>query len=1581
VERIQSLYDQGLFLTAWREGRSLGPIRNWPDAILAGRLAGQLGHPGLRAWLHLRNYRSQANPSPEDTLFYLFAVDSTRGPLAAWEELRRLGPGLPRATARQQADWYAMHAETLASLRDFSRAERWQRRAEALAGSEPWIRCVRADLFHRQGDYAAAVEVLEAILVERPNYAPACQRMGDFRQALGQDDEAEAFLIGADRRLECCWLAYELVVLLADLGRMAEVEPWCARCAELAPLRPAPMRRWLRRHRGEAAYAAGDRPRALACFRKLSPFHTRLVERLEKNGSTARVELKVPFVRQRHMTCAPASIASLTAYWGRPVDHEELTRAICYDGTPEYRERGWLEEQGWRTREFRVTWESARTLLDRGIPFILTTVGAGSAHAQAVVGYDEARRSLTLCDPTLRLGEMLEEGLEDQAAWGPRGVVFVPPEAPELPELPDQELYDRLYEVLRALPEHRRDDALQALQSLPEEHSLTLIAQGRLALYDGDLATLLALTRVRAERFPKDEGLAFNLLGLLQNQACPSEYLALLERQAHERGADRTLGLMLGRQLVRDGRHHWRARRWLRRSRAASASACTGLAELAWVAQEAGEAVELSRLASCLEEHDEHRAWTYYERAAGAGREDEALDYLRERCARFGDLSGDPAITLFEALARGGRSVEAFERLEEARRRRPEDAELVLAEARARVRFGQPERGRALLEEARGRVGAGAWLTAAAQLEEQEGNLRRALELWRERVRTETSDPDAHAEIARLTDLVEGPEAAVAHLRQAVARHPHHVGLRTNLVSRLRYLGQGEPEVRELLALSPSNAWAWRALALLLARRGEHKEAATAFREAVALEPGSPAQWEVRGVLAQLAGEREEARRACREYLQLSADNPNVLRRLLECGGDPRQELAFSLEWAERRPTGPLITAWRELAESYLPRAEVIKGLLRIRAAAPDCPESWTALMRGYDLAGQSEDRDRTAAEAAERFPWNAELHQELGQMHTAARRFDEACASLARAVELNRGSPAVRRMLSEAHRQAGRLAEARNVLEEALAMAPHEPYVLADLAEVLWEFEEEKDEAVELLVRALQLEPQNGYGWDLLLSWRQDRALEVAREAVERRPGEADLWVRLAEMSPLEEALGHLERALKIAPALESAHDQRIQILARAGRVEEALASLRAPVWQGQPPCSLRGREAWLRAHTGDYAGAISLMQRVVEDEPHYRWGWLHLLDWLDNHGPPAAYRATSERFLELHPNDPQGWVGRGDARLRLKDRGGLADLRRALELDGRQLWAAATLLEAAFEDNDLKQVDGILDLVKDEAVLNWFKVRLASRLRLPDELRAELVRLAALNPGGLEEMVQLLGREGWTWSDLGPALEQGLLEHPGYEVAKAWVQSLSNRWDESKVVALPDAAFAFAGPVFLERLSGVQDLRALVKRQRDRLRSVTRVWAQVGAGFVNFGAFSEAIEWLGDYAAREDLEAYMVANLVLALHLSGKPERALEVGAWASARGHEDEMMLAVLALEDALGGRLEQARAWLERIPADRSPYSEVLKLLTEAVLAGDWDKVVAARGVMSPELTVAVRRRVMKVLARRGGWLRAAWEWWW
>ena len=91
-------------------------------------------------------------------------------------------------------------------------------------------------------------------------------------------------------------------------------------------------------------------------------FFKLVADRLEDpTRAEARVVLlPVGFVRQHHVTCAPATLSAISRFWSMPADHLQVAEEICYNGTSNYSERRWAREHGWAAREFTVTDACAR---------------------------------------------------------------------------------------------------------------------------------------------------------------------------------------------------------------------------------------------------------------------------------------------------------------------------------------------------------------------------------------------------------------------------------------------------------------------------------------------------------------------------------------------------------------------------------------------------------------------------------------------------------------------------------------------------------------------------------------------------------------------------------------------------------------------------------------------------------------------------------------------------------------------------------------------------------------------------------------------------------------------------------------------------------------------------------------------------------------------------------------------------------------------------------------------------------------------------------------------------------------------
>ncbi|HKX30839.1 MAG TPA: C39 family peptidase, partial [Blastocatellia bacterium] len=634
IERITELYDRGLYLQAYDGARSIAPLAEWEGTearLIAGRLAAMLGAPKLARRLHLRAWRADRH-DPQAIYYYTRALWDWRGAWRAWGFARR-HPELSGAPIRIEAEWLGLRASLFGQLRDFDLAYEMIGRAEQLAPENPWIWVEKSSLLEYEDRYEEALAAANQSLQLRPLYRPAIQAATHLLGLLDREDEARDCLARATRHLECPALQIQLAQMLIDAGDHARAREHLELAVRLSPLMEEEVRQWLDGRRSDAAYLCGDLEAAAALAEGTkSSFFEEIAKRLRQaTPEMRRVLLPVGFVRQHHVTCAPATLTMISRYWRMPAEHLEIAEEICYGGTSDHSERKWAEQNGWLAREFRVNWDDAVRLIDRGIPFTLATVDPGSAHLQAVIGYDERRGTLLIRDPySPSLGEGLgTEMLEHYRSTGPRGMLLAPNgSAPQgnggLRNWPDgvepleASLYDKLHAVQHALAHHDRaaaDETWQAMSGEAPGHRLTLNARLAIASYDEDQHQALACIEELLGKYPDDANLKLQKVACLRMLARRSERLAYLKTICSDEKSDPLLWQQYAQELSEDAGESRTVSRLLHRSfraRPLEAHNFYLLANLRWSQRIFNEALELYRLAACLKDTNEQYVQSYF---------------------------------------------------------------------------------------------------------------------------------------------------------------------------------------------------------------------------------------------------------------------------------------------------------------------------------------------------------------------------------------------------------------------------------------------------------------------------------------------------------------------------------------------------------------------------------------------------------------------------------------------------------------------------------------------------------------------------------------------------------------------------------------------------------------------------------------------------------------------------------------------------------------------------------------------------------------------------------------------------------
>ena len=1567
-------------MQAYALAQQYGPLKSWTGShrTLAGRLASNLGAERLSAVLHWLAWRSNKS-DPDLAAYQAHTLLRRRGPLAAYEFTERFGDVAANGGPDGKIHFLSLRATIAAYWRDFEAAEAYLESASKF-GEHPWLPVSQSRVYELQDRYLEALAAGQRALELRPWYRPGVQAVAHALQLLDRDEEALALLTEAASRLENLHILQQLAVLQQDRGLYAEASVSLKKFADLAPLMEESERLWLLRQRVTLDCQRGDYAAALAGARQVDePYYRELVERLEHSSNRGRIRLEVPFVRQHHMTCAPATLAAISRFWKLPAEHLDIAEAICYDGTPAHSERAWAESHGWAAREFTVTWNAAVALLDRGIPFTLTTSDATSGHLQAVVGYDELRQTLWIRDPFIYYAsEFAAKPLfERHRPTGPRGMALVPAARRDLLDgidLPDAQLYDHLYQVQHALAEHRRSDAAQtclAMQSAAPEHRLTLTARRAIAAYDGNTPAHLEALNQLLEQFPEDGNLNLCKLSSLRELARRDERLRLLENRCTTRAVEPVFWQLYAQELRADGRQRGAAATWVRwslRYRPVDPTAISAWADILWDEREFSRATVYYRLAAFIGDKREQHSQSFFAASRHLRQTESALAFLKKRHERLGARSAAPAITLIESLGALGRSKEADHFLEAALQQRPNDGDLHLFAADFYTRSSRVDDAQKWLRKAAECCRPVAWHRCAARLADYRNDRPTALVHWREVLDREPLADDALRAVTTLLAETEGREIALKFLADRSAQFPFSCPL---LVLRAQWSkADGAeatiPHLRALLDVNPADAWAWRELALELSNARQPDAAFDAAQEAIRVEPNHSAGLSVRADLLFQSGRIAEARADWREALRLEVDNAYVLSRYVESGATLADRKAALAEVASELRRQVIfhnaLSAYRDAARGLLPGDEVLQLLREANLARPDLWQSWSVYANQLVDVGRHEEALQICSGATQRFPLVPRIWVDLARVEQARLNSSGEIAALQKALELAPNYAFAARQLASVHERTNNLVQARTVIEQAIATSPLDADNQGCLAHLLWKLNE-RDAALARVQHALRLQPGYSWAWSALREWgeeagRQDLAAEMARDLTRNRAGEARAWLMLARsLSPsrnADEFFAALDRALALNPRADDAYDQRARALTELNRFDEALAVCDS--WPFTPkPANLKLRAVWIETQRGNVAKAIALANKTLEEHPDHYGGWQLLSDcYLSINEPGQAVKAA-EKMVALAPLEavPLGYLG--DLKLRLGEKEhAQAAFERAFVLDPDYHYAGFQLFHLRLQQRKLEEAAKTLTLLERGGETHETQacaVKLATAQHQYTSAQS-LFRKLCQNPKA--ESRSIAAAAAYLDRDVQSRIVDSVLDEvlsgsscpPA--AAEFWVerQIQRNCWHLHRKLKQLHTEGEPGRRAILRYLDGLgeafnnararRDVTAplhlrycfwrLLRTHRGWLAVDLKGWGKVGYVLTCIGRPKPAVAWLSDWKSRPHAESWMLYNLIIMLQRLKRYDETREVIRHAVGLRHEENLYPIFrlwAAFEEALGWNNTSAKHHLATLSVDRIP----------------------------------------------------------
>jgi predicted Zn-dependent protease len=1522
-------------LERWLDAGAALRLQPWLDDLLASpdvdmqllalRALGHLGGERQREARTLRLGRQ--HPSHDGAQVALLrTVLGNRGEYAYWRAASRRP--LPEAQG-VRAERLSLDALWLARLRDESSALRTLKEARRLRPDDPWIWTETSYALSRLDRRAEARESCEEALRLWPGFRTALQQLAELALHDERPQRVRELLEPVLANTGNAYVAWQLHALAADEGRHADALQLLDAAERGSPRAQAGMAATLAARRADAHLALGELAQAQSQAQKVpgQGFCSRLAERLkavlaEPGSAPRRRLLELPRITQHWMTCAPATLAALARFWGRPAEHLEIAQAICYDGTPYPAQRQWALTQGFEVHEFKLDWATSIALIDAGMPFALGTQHVGGGHLQAVVGYDALRGTLLIRDPGQALHAEYDATLlfDGQQSSGPRALLLLPPEAaPRLQgiELPERAAWNEVHALQAALQRHDRDGALQALARLAQvdpDGDCLLRAQRGLAIYDGDEPRILAATEALLARYPEDGDLHLSRVASLYEVQGQAAGDAALAARAARPWADALVLARWSARVAADGRRlpeaQALARRALRRD-GTQGRAWSELGDRLWASAGVASALAPLRWASTLMPTEEWAAAAYARGCRVAGRADEGLAWLQERAQTWGGRSSAPALTWADELDALQRQPEADALLAQTLAARPQDASLRLALAERRLRQQRLDEADALLAGCEDAHAPGL-LRLRALLLEARGQLADALAAVREAVSLEPLNLAHHRLLLRLLRRQMGPVAALAAWRPLADAHPAHFSLQRLLYEALTdEPGPTNAQLAHLNATHPNNAWLQRERAIQASRQSRLEEAVVLAKAACALAPESPAGHDVLAYCLIRDQGFAAAVPALHAALRCDAEYEPAMQRLLRNAPDPESQRAaadFIADELRRQPLlGDGLLGFQDEVRSWDPEA-VLTFLQGLASHWPSLWQGPVAVARQLRALQRTDEALQQLREAVTRFPELPRVHLELAEALRQAGDGEGALQANARTLALSPSwNAAVRLQVDLLGDHGRRWDEAADVIRHALSQ--RDGFDDADLIGLLaWVGEQQGGRDAEVLAQArqsLQLNPRPSWVWNLArrVCERSERWTEfdaLVADVLASRPGDADAWAVQARHGRDDvQALAAAERALALEPLHESAWLARFERLQRLGRGDEIPGLLAQLPWPGAAPLSLREwgpRQQWAAGQRQEALVALRRLRAEAAPQDEDLCGLQ--ADWEDELDEHAAYLATAQALLVIAPLSARSHNYVGHALLKAgRPKDALAPLQQALTLSPGYAFAATQLVEAARQAQrpDLAET-ALQALWPHRTNVLTASMGLEQAASARDNVSAEvwLQRLFALD----EYEIPRCGEALKAWRAAGPDWAQRLLTLQRAHVRQGGgpvgvtLDWLNQREGRSFWLALVEAwrwqregearaaqGQEVMGPHLLRALlrwlldnDARLSLKLLIRRFEPALRADPSAWGEVSYVLHRMDAYSAVRRWLHDWPSQPRAPAFALANLAGALGVLGR-------------------------------------------------------------------------------------------------------------
>ncbi|HID95775.1 MAG TPA: tetratricopeptide repeat protein [Candidatus Latescibacteria bacterium] len=431
-----------------------------------------------------------------------------------------------------------------------------------------------------------------------------------------------------------------------------------------------------------------------------------------------------------------------------------------------------------------------------------------------------------------------------------------------------------------------------------------------------------------------------------------------------------------------------------------------------------------------------------------------------------------------------------------------------------------------------------------AELSQIEGDFASAARHLEMAVKMDQKDDRSLDRLVYLYLRMNQPEKAIRFLVQLSESKDSLPEVRLKL-ARI-YLGLGRWEearscYREMLSLDPRSENAWLGLGMVLESEEEDEQAISTYKKALEVLPLSVSLRRRLGQLYMSTGRTAEAITQLKQAYELSPDDFGVLKNLLQLykttGG--QRELTDLVDTL-RAEAGKDADFLYHLGSILLEIDEFTFAADIFQKVIATAGYGWVGAGYALLLSRDYERATQTLLEAAELATENPRVFYLLGASLRKQERWFEAISAFRRAVELEPQDSELLFHLASSLEQAGLFDEAVRTFEEVLRINPDDAFALNYLGYILADQGIRLDESVEMLKKAVAIEPKNGafldsLGWAYYRVGKLHEAEKWLTKALRFEKENAVIFDHLGDvyyaLDKLEKAKLQWEESLRLQP------------------------------------------------------------------------------------------------------------------------------------------------------------------------------------------------------------------------------------------------------------------------------------------------------------------------------------------------------------------------------------------------------------------------------------------------------------------